>query len=190
MAGILINMIIYRAVKSNNLCQTYYQNLLPSLYASLGMKYHGGWDWATYYAEPLYFDCDIKGFVLNTEIDNAGGLGINIITEDESGIFKHRYWHLKSFNVVAGQWVESGDLLGWCDSTGYSTGNHLHSDIKEMIKENGVYKIKNYNNGTFGTVDIQPYFKNIFVKDLIDNLNQQVSILKRLVDLVKQLIGK
>ena len=178
-------MRIFRPIKTNLLTQGFYENKNP-IYKQVGMLYHGGTDFLASDNEPIYFDCSIAGFVLNTEIDRHGGLGVNIITENEDGIFKHRYWHLKSFKVKAGDKVESGDLIGYCDNTGYSTGTHLHRDSKEMTKDlNGAYKIKYPDNGTFGTIDYSKWFKNIFVKDYMANLESQISIYQKIIELLK-----
>ena len=177
---------IYRAVKTAIITQGFYDNI-SSVYKQSGMKCHGGIDIATYTGEPIYFDYSGRGFVLNTEVDSNGGLGINIITDDDNGTMKHRYWHLKKFNCVAGQRVETGDLIGWADNTGISTGPHLHRDIKEMINNNGVYQIKNPNNGTYGTIDYSNYFKNMFVGDVVYNWKSQISLLNRVIELLQQL---
>ena len=184
-----MNLKVFRAIKTNICTQGFYENANP-YYKQVGMSSHGGWDWAAREGEPVYFDCVGKGFVLNTEIDTAGGLGVNIITENDEGIFKHRYWHLKKFNVVAGQEISVGHLIGWCDNTGMSTGTHLHRDTKEMIKDGGAYKIKNPNNGTFGTIDYSKYFINTFVGDVVANWKSQVSIIGKLIDLYKELLKK
>ena len=183
---------IFRAVKPNLMTQAFdMKQSLVEMYKSLGMTNHGGYDWYTPEGEPLYFDCSCAGYVLNTEIDSAGGLGINIITETEDGIFKHRYWHLKKFNVVAGQKVESGDLIGWCDNTGMSTGSHLHRDMKEMVKDfQGVLKIKNPDNGTYGTVRWDKYFENVFVVDYIKSLQMKIGIIQKIIELWKSIKGR
>ena len=41
-----------------------------------------------------------------------------------------RYAHLLNFNVAVGQQVSAGQVIGGCDTTGNSTGNHLHLEIK------------------------------------------------------------
>ena len=51
-----------------------------------------------------------------------------IIKHDET--FTTRYGHFSSFNVVLGQWVEQGDLIGYSGSTGSSTGPHVHFEVR------------------------------------------------------------
>lgn len=183
-------MKIYRAIKTNHQTQGF--DCLPSMvefYKGYGMTNHGGYDWAAYSGEPIYWNCDVKGMVLNNEIDGAGGLGVNIITEDEDGIFKHRFWHLKSFCVEAGDTVKAGDIIGIADNTGASTGTHLHTDIKEMIK-NENYEIKNRNNGTFGTVRNDKYFNNIFILDQMNISERSAKLRLLLLTLIKRLTKK
>ena len=181
-------MVIYRAIKTNLLTQGFYDNK-NDVYRQWGMTCHGGNDWSAQDKEPVYFDCSCAGFVLNTEIDNNGGLGINIITETPEGIFKHRYWHLKEFKVVAGQRVESGDLIGLADNTGVSTGTHLHRDAKEMVKVDGIYEIKNRDNGTFGTIDYSKWFVNIWIVDQVENLKKTLANLQQQVSVIQKIIN-
>jgi len=185
-----MKLYIYRAVKTNVLTQGFYENKNP-YYATVGMKYHGGYDWLTIVDEPVYFDCSVQGMVLNCEIDGAGGLGINVITETEEGIFKHRFWHLKEFKVKAGDLVDTGDLLGISDHTGLATANHLHRDMKEMIKNpiSGAYSVKDPANGTFGTIPNERFFENMYVVDFVNSLKSQVSILTKMVEIIKQILG-
>lgn len=186
-------MIIYRAIKRNYKTQgfglnaKYYQKLLndPSV------KGHNGVDWALSNKDPVYWDCDIRGLVIDTHIDGSGGLGVKIVTQDKDGDFKHLFWHLLGFAVKPGDTLDSGDLIGWGDSTGRSTGPHLHRGLKPVrLNKNGNWRNKYPDNGYYGAIDIQPFFTNIYIKDLLTNLRSQVSILKKVVELIKQLINK
>jgi murein DD-endopeptidase MepM/ murein hydrolase activator NlpD len=178
-------MKIYQALSPTKLNQGFDMNPnMAEFYKKLGMTNHGGYDFSAYTGQKVYFDCDCDGYVLNTEIDNNGGLGINIITEDKDGIFKHRYWHLKGFGVVSGQKVSSGSFLGYADNTGASTGSHLHRDLKEMARDsNGNLSIKDYNNGTFGTIRWDRFYQPIFVLNVL-----KINIIKKLLELYNQLL--
>ena len=53
----------------------------------------------------------------------------------DHGDYISRYAHLLDFAVENGQYVRQGEIIGYCDSTGYSTGSHLHFAF--FKKENG-----------------------------------------------------
>ncbi len=188
-------MIIYRAIKRNWRTQGFgKEGTVPRMiefYKKLGLKdgFHNGWDWSLDNGTPVYWDCDINGLVIDTHIDGSGGLGVKVITQDKDGNFKHLFWHCQGFACKPGDVLKSGDLIGWGDNTGRSTGSHLHRGLKPVyLDNNGNWKNKYPNNGYFGAIDIKPYFKNIYIKGLIINLVSQINILKKLVGLFKQLI--
>lgn len=54
-----------------------------------------------------------------------GGYG-NCVIIDHGGGTKTYYGHLKNFSIQTGDFVQKGDYIGRVDSTGNSTGNHLH----------------------------------------------------------------
>ena len=41
------------------------------------------------------------------------------------------YGHMTNCIVTAGQTVEQGETLGYVGSTGFSTGNHLHFEVRQ-----------------------------------------------------------
>jgi murein DD-endopeptidase MepM/ murein hydrolase activator NlpD len=51
------------------------------------------------------------------------------------------YAHLSAENVTVGQWVNTGDLLGEVGDTGYTTGPHLHFEVR--IGENSYFSTRN-----------------------------------------------
>ncbi|HQF57544.1 MAG TPA: M23 family metallopeptidase, partial [Candidatus Magasanikbacteria bacterium] len=53
------------------------------------------------------------------------GYGKYIDIDHGNGIIS-RYAHLLSFSVEDGEMVKQGQLIGYLDSTGYSSGSHLH----------------------------------------------------------------
>ena len=58
-----------------------------------------------------------------------GGYGNAVITRDRFG-WTHLYGHLKSITARVGQVLSQGDKLGHLGSTGYSTGPHVHYEVR------------------------------------------------------------
>ena len=137
------------------------------LYPLMGMKGHTGMDlWAGHGTACYYIGPE--GIVEEIETETARGLGVGIITKDkyefEGGEYnaKTRFWHFMSFEVKLGDTVKTGDLIGYCDNTGFSSGDHLHLELKpvEYSPKGNYPKYTNIfqGNGYYGSVDPEPYF--------------------------------
>ena len=59
-----------------------------------------------------------------------GGYGYLVIIDHENGIQTY-YGHCSKLYVEVGNQVEAGDVIAAVGSTGYSTGNHLHFEIRK-----------------------------------------------------------
>jgi murein DD-endopeptidase MepM/ murein hydrolase activator NlpD len=59
-----------------------------------------------------------------------GGYGNAVITRDTYG-WIHLYGHLRSITARVGQVLDQGDQLGHLGSTGYSTGPHVHYEVRD-----------------------------------------------------------
>ena len=81
--------------------------------------------------------------VVTTARYASTGYGNRVIV-DHGGGYKTLYAHCYSLNVKVGDYVKQGDVIAYVGSTGMSTGNHLHFEIRE----NDV------------TVNPYPYIKN------------------------------
>ena len=54
----------------------------------------------------------------------------NTVIIDHGGGLKSFYYHMNSVETVVGTIVEQGELIGTVGSTGYSTGPHLHYEMR------------------------------------------------------------
>ncbi len=48
----------------------------------------------------------------------------------QSGSFITYYAHLSDFNVLTGQQIGTGSVIGWTGNTGNSTGPHIHYEVR------------------------------------------------------------
>jgi murein DD-endopeptidase MepM/ murein hydrolase activator NlpD len=67
------------------------------------------------------------GVVLQAEF--SGGYGKLVVIDHGNGI-RTMYGHLSRFNVVPGQEVRKGSVIGFTGITGASTGPHLHFEVR------------------------------------------------------------
>ncbi|WP_420912151.1 LysM peptidoglycan-binding domain-containing protein [Meiothermus ruber] len=67
------------------------------------------------------------------QVDPAGwsryGYGLHVII-NHGGAQETLYAHMSRIVVRPGQWVDRGDLIGYVGSTGWSTGPHLHFEVR------------------------------------------------------------
>lgn len=59
----------------------------------------------------------------------GGGYG-NYVVISHDGTYSTVYGHLASAAVSVGQYVNQGDVIGYIGSTGWSTGAHLHFEVR------------------------------------------------------------
>ncbi len=67
------------------------------------------------------------------------GYGKVVILRHAYG-FRTMYAHLSRIKVRAGQWVRSGDVVGYVGSTGRSTGPHVHYEVWRYSKRENPIK--------------------------------------------------
>lgn len=67
------------------------------------------------------------GVVLSSDWRTGYG---NTVVVSHGGGFTTLYAHMSEMNVTAGEEVSGGDLIGWVGNTGWSTGSHLHFEIR------------------------------------------------------------
>ncbi|HEX8937545.1 MAG TPA: M23 family metallopeptidase [Sphingomicrobium sp.] len=91
-----------------------------------GAAMHPGIDLAGAYGTPIYATAD--GTVLRAGWNN-GGYG-NLVEIDHGRGITTRYGHMSAILVSAGQHITRGQQIGRMGSTGRSTGNHLHYEVR------------------------------------------------------------
>ena len=154
-----------------------------------------------YHSEPAYFCATGKlGKPIEatcwTETDADGGKGVDIVFQDpDTGAwYQLKEWHLLEAKVYDGQKIRSGDLIGLCDSTGASSGDHLHEGLKPLKSGNLEDKLYPENSYT-GAVDpagcagVSDYQASSFILDIL-NLTQQLTLLQRVYQLLAILKGR
>ena len=91
-----------------------------------GAAMHPGIDLAGAYGTPVYATAD--GTVLRAGW-NSGGYG-NLVEIDHGRGITTRYGHMSAILVSAGDHITRGQQIGRMGSTGRSTGNHLHYEVR------------------------------------------------------------
>jgi murein DD-endopeptidase MepM/ murein hydrolase activator NlpD len=89
------------------------------------MRMHKGLDLAVASGTPVLAPAD--GVVEKASWFSSYG---NFIEIAHGGDMETRYGHLSGYNVVEGQQVHKGDVIGYVGSTGRSTGPHLHYEVR------------------------------------------------------------
>ena len=142
-------------------------------YPLLGLFGHPGEDWATFHGERLYFNVDFPeagGWHSKDAHDSDGGLGVDVISNNPVTLngrtmhIKFRFWHLMNVAKQQDDIVEMGEFLGQCDSTGASSGDHVHWCIKWCYPDGAGF---NEGDGRQGAFDFRPWFTNVFVLNQI-----------------------
>lgn len=91
-----------------------------------GAAMHPGIDLAGSYGTPIFATAD--GTVLRAGW-NSGGYG-NLVEIDHGRGITTRYGHMSAILVHAGDRITRGQQIGRMGSTGRSTGNHLHYEVR------------------------------------------------------------
>ncbi|MEY4269204.1 MAG: hypothetical protein RLZZ58_420, partial [Pseudomonadota bacterium] len=86
---------------------------------------HNGIDIPAPNGTPIYATAD--GIVGRAQ--RLGTYGLYVEVEHGNGI-QTRFGHMSSYIVAPGQRIKAGEVIGYVGSTGRSTGNHLHYEVR------------------------------------------------------------
>jgi Peptidase family M23/Putative peptidoglycan binding domain len=132
---------------------------------------HNGIDIIATHGQPVYAAHDGIAWY---QIDDKGGHGVIVITDKQydygtsQAYYKTIYWHLcdsakepqyrSPVEGSTGLVVKTGDLIGYADSTGLSTGDHLHFGLKaQVLQYPNEYVTLDKDNGYLGAIDPAPF---------------------------------
>lgn len=159
----------------------------------IDIRGHNGIDFMAYHGQPIRAAHD--GVVIFSGVDDRSGEGIELVSTEKFNIgginanAKTIYWHMEKGgrNVQVGDVVKTGQVLGYADSTGLSTGDHLHFGLKRVILWNvgiGATTL-DPDNGYLGAIDPTPYWSKYAAEDATNVL----SIYNKIIALLKQAIA-
>ncbi len=103
------------------------------------LQLHKGLDIGVAGGTPILAISD--GIVTRADFSSSYGNIVEILHNDG---YVSKYAHQQKLNVVKGQQVKQGDIIGFVGTTGDSTGNHLHLELYDEVGEfmNPIYFIE------------------------------------------------
>lgn len=126
----------------------------PPGYKSIyGPGGHNGLDLMTTHGQEVH--CALAGTIESVDTDPKSGLDVRIVSEIDGRTFRHIYEHLLGYQGKVGDFVLTGQVVGWADNTGYSSGDHLHFGLYEKIDKK------------WRITDPTPLMNSIFARDYL-----------------------
>lgn len=203
-------LYLYYPVKPDVVNQ-YFGNK-AQMYTDLGMLGHNGWDFRAMHGTPIYAAHDGTAYYENDDKGGEGVvLRTNEVFDSDTTpgysqvYYKTIYWHMcpsakdpnhrsPIYTAVGyrpdqtgisnvGVQVRCGDLLGYADNTGMSTGDHLHFGLKPQLpgEANGTWFNVGQNNGYFGAIDPTSFWNGKYAED-VRGLQNAVNGIQAVVD--------
>ena len=88
-------------------------------------KFHYGVDLAAAHGTPIV--ASRSGTVIIADYEE-GKAGYHVVIDHLDG-YESKYMHMDKYIVSQGQFVVTGQVIGYCGQTGAATGDHLHFEI-------------------------------------------------------------
>lgn len=106
----------------------YYSHPVPGAIVTQSLHGYNGVDFGAGYGTPVR--ASASGVVITSKEGGWNGGYGNLIVISHSNGTQTLYSHMSSNSVFVGQKVEAGQAIGYIGSTGNSTGNHLHFEVR------------------------------------------------------------
>ena len=119
---------------------------LVSAYKMRRSHKHQGVDLGIPFGEPIYAAFDgIVRVALPSKF--TGGYGNVVVLRHANGLETY-YGHMTKYIVETDDIVKAGEIIGYCGSTGRSTGPHLHFETRYMGQSFDPERIFDFEEGT------------------------------------------
>jgi murein DD-endopeptidase MepM/ murein hydrolase activator NlpD len=119
--------------------------------------------------------CSQKGVVSSIDTNPRTGLDVRIISEINGKKYRHFYEHLLGYQHEVGAVVETGELIGWADNTGFSAGDHLHFQVEEWV-------------GYWKPIDPVPLMSDKFAVDVL-LINHKLKYIKEQLAIIAEKVA-
>lgn len=136
-------------------------------YKQFGFTKHNGLDMVVSDGQIAY--AMVEGYVIDTGFNSGAGNYAKIETlkeveaEGRTGTVCFMYMHAKEVLVRKGMVVQPGDPIMRCDSTGFSTGHHLH--VSAFFIDAKEKKMRVGNKDTDYCFDWTLYWNKFYAQD-------------------------
>lgn len=135
-----VKLFVYRDIELSDIAETVQIQLVAgegeyrcpasgrilSKYGRRGRRNHNGTDIKVEQGEPIYAAFD---GVVRLSHWNSGGYGNLVIIRHPNGLETY-YGHLSRRNVIAGDVIKAGQVIGYGGRTGRASGTHLHFETR------------------------------------------------------------
>ena len=125
-------------------------------YRKYGLVGHNGLDFRVKVGEPVYAICN--GVIEHKNDPSGYGKYVKLTSTAKGTVYI--YGHLSAYGPANGAVVKKGDVIGYGGNTGFSTGPHLHFEVRPPSASK--------NNGYFGAVDPIPFIQYSIEEETIN----------------------
>lgn len=106
----------------------YFTNPVPGSVETQGIHGYNGVDLAAPAGTPIHAAADGTVIIVHTSGYN-GGYGLYVAIKHSNGT-QTLYAHMSRVAATVGEKVSQGEVIGYVGSTGRSTGNHVHFEVR------------------------------------------------------------